>query len=249
MVRFLAFLFAFVLLAGSSIAQTNAPSAAPPKPAATDSQSAIDQLTQSNRDLLDLLKKQQGVLEDIQYDRRIQSRQIQSLEERLSEALQDNAKLQSKVAELAAAASNASKAGPAPATPPADTNTAHVVEQPPAPPETYLPKPESVGAPGTKSWHRLFTLKGNDVKTTDIFHIEGRTWRVLWHNQDKPGKSYENTSALFVSAFPKDDVIPQKVCSKLGTGGDSSELAGPGNYYLKIEASGGSWELAVEDFK
>ncbi len=246
--RFPALLFAFALLAGSSFAQTNTLSTT--KPAATDPRSAVDQLTQSNRDLLDLLKKQQGVLEDIQYDRRIQSRQIQSLEERLAEALQDNARLQSKVAELAAAASNSTKAGPAPLTPPPmDPNAAHVVEPPPAPPETYLPKAESEGAPGTKSWHRLLTLKGNDVKTTDIFHIEGRTWRVLWHNQDKAGKSYENTSALFINAFPKDDTIPQKVCSKLGTGGDSSELSGPGNYYLKIEASGGSWELAVEDFK
>jgi hypothetical protein len=72
---------------------------------------------------------------------------------------------------------------------------------------------------------------------------------VLWHNQDKPGKEYLNTSALFINAFPKDDTIPQKVCSKLGSGGDSTELDGPGNYYLKIEASGGSWELAVEDFR
>jgi hypothetical protein len=72
---------------------------------------------------------------------------------------------------------------------------------------------------------------------------------VLWHNQDKPGKTYANTSALFINAYPKDDTIPQKVCAKLGTGGDSTELEGPGNYYLKIEASGGSWELAVEDFR
>jgi hypothetical protein len=54
---------------------------------------------------------------------------------------------------------------------------------------------------------------------------------------------------LFINAFPKDDTIPQKVCSKVGSGGASAELAGPGNYYLKIEASGGSWELAVEDFR
>jgi hypothetical protein len=92
-------------------------------------------------------------------------------------------------------------------------------------------------------------LKGDDSKQTDLFHIEGRTWRVLWHNQDKPGKTYVNTSALFINAFPRDDTIPQKVCSKLGSGGDSTELNGPGNYYLKVEASGGSWELAVEDFR
>ena len=72
---------------------------------------------------------------------------------------------------------------------------------------------------------------------------------MLWHNQDKPGAVYENTSALFINAFPKEDVIPQKVCSKLGSGGDSTELTGPGDFYLKVEASGGSWELAVEDFK
>jgi hypothetical protein len=119
----------------------------------------------------------------------------------------------------------------------------------PPPPPTYLPAPEAAGAPGTKSWRRLFTLKGDDSRQTDLFQIQGRTWRVLWHNQDKPGKEYLNTSALFINAFPKDDTIPQKVCSKLGSGGDSTELDGPGNYYLKIEASGGSWELAVEDFR
>jgi hypothetical protein len=72
---------------------------------------------------------------------------------------------------------------------------------------------------------------------------------VFWHNQDKPGKASQNTSALFINAFPKDDTIPQKVCSKVGSGGDSTELQGPGNYYLRIEASGGTWELAVEDFR
>jgi hypothetical protein len=72
---------------------------------------------------------------------------------------------------------------------------------------------------------------------------------VLWHNQDPPGKELQGTSGLFINAFPKDDTIPQRVCAKVGSGGDSSELEGPGNYYLKIEASGGSWELAVEDFR
>ena len=221
----------------------------PPAPA-SEMQSTIDQLRQSNRDLLDLLKKQQGVLEDIQFDRRLQSRQIASLELRLDETLQDNARLQRQVAKLEATA----------AAPPAPANTTVVstnappdkpalVDAPPPPPSTYLPAPESEGAPGTKSWHRLFTLSGQDGKNSDIFHVQGRQWRVLWHNQDKPGKAYQNTSALFISAFPKDDTIPQKVCSKLGSGGDSTELIGPGNYYLKIEASGGAWELAVEDFR
>src|SRR5450755_1667657 len=59
---------------------------------ATELQKTVDQLTQSNRDLLDLLKKQQAVLEDIQFDRRLQSRQIQSLEERLTDTLFENSK-------------------------------------------------------------------------------------------------------------------------------------------------------------
>ncbi len=277
----LAVIIAFLFLGGLSFAQTaDAPSglALPisnptptptPKPVspvklsrsqatAAELQKTVDQLTQSNRDLLDLLKKQQAVLEDIQFDRRQQSRHIQSLEERLEEALLQNGQLQNKVANLEAdaavrpavslvttpatmaGAANSSQAGPEP-TP--------VVVAPPPPPSTYLPSPEKEGAPGTKSWHRLFTLKGSDGRQTDLFPIEGRSWRVLWHNQDPTGKAYQNTSALFINAFPKDDTIPQKVCSKLGTGGDSTELEGPGNYYLKIEASGGSWELAVEDFR
>jgi hypothetical protein len=274
----LALLLALLFLGRLSFAQTNVPTAGPatpspapaPKPAiakkphapatAVQLQAALDQLTQSNRDLLDLLKKQQAVLEDMQFDRRLQSRQIESLEERLEDALFQNTQLQKKIATLEADAAVRPSAAPvtAPAalaatpgstnTPPAQPVPTEVAPTPP-PPATYLPPPDSEGAAGTQSWHRLFTLKGDDSRQTDLFQIQGRTWRVLWHNQDKPGKVYLNTSALFINAFPKDDTIPQKVCSKLGSGGDSTELEGPGNYYLKIESSGGSWELAVEDFR
>jgi regulator of replication initiation timing len=216
-------------------------------PPTTETAAALARLTEANQELLDLLKKQQAVLEDIQFDRRLQSRQISSLEDRLEESLQENAQLQAKIAKLEEQIS----LGPTP-----DTKVAQAappepkpVDAPPPPPSTYLPAPDSEGAPGTKSWHRLFTLSGTDAKKSDLFKIEGRQWRVLWHNLDQPGAVYQNTSALFISAFPKDDTIPQNVCSKLGTGGDSTELDGPGVFYLKIEASGGSWELAVEDFK
>ena len=67
-----------------------------------------------------------------------------------------------------------------------------------------------------------FTLKGSDNQQSDVFTVHGKLWRVLWHNQDKPGKLFANTSALFINAFPRDDTIPQKVCSKLGTGSDSA---------------------------
>jgi TolA-binding protein len=223
--------------ANPSTANSNPPAKAAPPP-----QTATDQLTQANRDLLELLKKQQSVLEDIQYDRRLQNRQIQNLEERLTTALQQNAQLQAKIDQL-------KSAPPVAAPPSALPPPAPIAETIPPPPSTYLPPPESEGAPGTKSWHRLFTLSGTDAKSTDLFHVEGPQWRVIWHNQDKPGDTYKNTSALFISAYPKDDTIPQKVCSKLGSGGDATELVGPGNYYLKVEASGGNWELAVEDFK
>jgi hypothetical protein len=270
-------LLALVLLARPSFSQNNAPPAPTPPvaPKATapvkttraavtsaELQKTVDQLTQSNRDLLDLLKKQQEVLQDIQFESRVKNRQIQSLEERLEDTLYQNTQLQKKMDKLEADASVRPQGGSVAAVPTAVENSDATNSPPPQsapppiadttpppPPETYLPKPESEGAPGTMSWHRLFTLKGDDAKQTDLFHIQGRTWRVLWHNQDKAGKVYANTSALFINAFPKDDTIPQKVCSKLGSGGDSSELQGPGNYYLKVEASGGSWELAVEDFR
>jgi hypothetical protein len=277
----IAILLAVVLLTRFTYAQTDtnapaasvSPSLSPPKAAASSGngkpassaktshtgattaqlQAALDQLTQSNRDLLDLLKKQQAVLVDMQYDRRLQSRQIESLEERLTDTLFQNTQLQNQVAKLEAAAAVRSQGGVV--TPPTRVPSANAIPIPPAPiadaspppPDTYLPPADSEGMPGTKSWHRLFTLKGSDGKQTDLFHIDGRTWRVLWHNQDPP--KLNNTSALFINAFPRDDTIPQKVCAKLGSGGDSTELQGPGNYYLKIEASGGSWELAVEDFR
>ncbi len=67
---------------------------------AAELQKTVDTLTQSNHDLLDLLQKQQAVLEDMQFDRRLQSRQIQSLEERLEATLYDNNQLQNKVSKL-----------------------------------------------------------------------------------------------------------------------------------------------------
>jgi hypothetical protein len=229
-----------------------APPASPPPNARSSAnaelQSSVDRLTQTNRELLDLLKKQQSVLEDIQYDRRLQSRQIESLEERLQETLFENAKLQNKVDTLSAAA-----ASPAPAqgSPPVSTPPQPSPSTPPtapAPPASFLPPADPEGPPGAPSWHRLISLSGTDSRSTDIFQIQGRQWRILWHNQDKEGAAYKNTSALFLNAFPKDDTIPQKVCAKLGSGGGSTDLVGPGNFFVKVEASGGAWELAVEDF-
>ncbi|MCE0498471.1 MAG: hypothetical protein LV481_11055 [Methylacidiphilales bacterium] len=224
------------------------PATAPqPTPAPQAVSSAIDQLTQSNRDLLDLLKKQQGVLEDMQYDRRLQSRQIENLEVRLTEALQQNADLQAKVAKLETQLTAPPPSAPAATPSPTTAPTAVLPAPPPSPPASYLPPAPPEGPPGAPSWHRIYTLSGNDNETSDPIHIDGVSWRVVWHNQDKEGAVYKNTSALFINAFAKGDTIPQKVCSKLGSGGDSSDLTGPGDFVLKIEASGGKWELAVED--
>jgi hypothetical protein len=231
------------------------PVVAPAKPAktappATADQLAVQRLAQSNQELLDLLKKQQAVLEDIQYDRRLQNRQIQLVEVRLEDTLQQNAALQAKVAELeAAAASSRNASAGAPAS--ADKPLALVAPTPtpPPPPASYLPPPPPPAAPGVEGWHRLFAMSGQDGKTSDVFQIQGSHWRILWHNEDKPGDAYKNTSALFINAFPKDDTIPKKVCSQLGTGGEATDLTGSGQYYLKVEASGGRWEAAVEDFR
>ena len=273
-------------------ANSSAPKSASAKPAKSthatatsqtlaQMQASLDELTKSNHDLLDLLKQQQSVLEDIQYDRRLQSRQIENLEARLEEAMLDRQQLQGKVDTLEAQASRPSVTAPAPPAPnpppptvgstqpgtartqpdnPPSVPVITSVRTPDAntppgdgaapPPSTYLP-PEGADNPpgqGQASWHRLFTLKGTDNQQSDVFTVHGKLWRVLWHNQDKAGKLFANTSALFINAFPRDDTIPEKVCSKLGTGSDSMQLQGPGNYYLKVEASGGSWELAVEDF-
>jgi hypothetical protein len=270
----IALLLALILLPGISPAQSTAQpdlgpvstrpdpslSAPPPRAPAPSSatvnalQSSVDHLTQNNRDLLDLLKKQQSVLEDIQFDRRLQSRQIESLEARLQETLFENAKLQGKVDSLTAAVAAAQRApAPAPAAPTNDTTTtppptAAAKPAPPATPASYLPTADPEGPPGAPSWHRVLTLSGTDSRSTDPFQIQGHRWRILWHNQDKDGTAYKNTSALFLNAFPKDDIIPQKVCAKLGSGGGSTDLVGPGNYYVKVEASGGTWEFAVEDF-
>jgi len=272
MLRFSIPLLTLLLLAVPGAAQTAPPATLPvpaptagakPAPAATTpaaappSQTDLDRLTESNLELLQLLKKQQAVLEDIQYDRRLQSRLIQNLEERLQETLIHNTELESKVSALEAAAAAPARPTPTGASPGGNTNGAipgqtsppSSADNSPPVPDTYLPPPEPAGASGTSSWQRLFTLSGTDGRDTDLFQIKGRRWRVLWHNQDKPGKAYLNTSALFVHAYPKDDTIPQEVCSKLGSGGNSTELVGPGNYYLKVEASGGNWELAVEEFR
>ena len=276
MKRFLPVLFAALILPAWSqsvpapyqIAENNAtpppgtpppadPATAPPDKSASagnKTQAVIDQLTRSNRDLLDLLKKQQAVLEDIQYDRRLQNRQITLIEERLEDTLQANAALQVKIAKLQTEATDAasrpstSDSSPVSKVPAAPIPVPTMIV-PPASPVSYLPGLQSPGAPGTMWWHRLLAVSGDDSKTSGTFHITGRQWRVLWHNQDRSGDTYKNTSALFISAFSPNDTIPKKVCSQLGSGGDSTELTGSGDYYLKVEASGGHWEAAVEDFR
>jgi hypothetical protein len=202
--------------------------------------------------LLDLLKQQQAVLEDIQYDRRLQNRQITLVEQRLVDTLQLNATLQAQVAQLKAearAAVAAPKAAPPPADPSGKTNAPAEASAPPAPPASALLPAEEAGAPGTMWWHRLLALSGGDSQNSPIFHISGKQWRVLWHNEDREGAAYRNTSALFINAFPVHDTIPKKVCSQLGSGGNATEMTGTGDFYLKVEASGGRWELAVEDFR
>jgi hypothetical protein len=235
-------------------ASSPAPAAKSKHAAAAADQATIDQLTSSNQQLLDLLKQQQVVLEDIQYDRRLQNRQITLIEDRLEDTLQTNAALQVKIANLEgklAAASEKPAAAPSPAAPGPKEPDAHPEAEaaPAPPPASHLPAPDPETPPGVEGWHRLLTLSGDDSKSSDVFHISGAHWRVLWHNQDRPGAAYKNTSALFISAFPKNDVIPKKVCSRLGTGGDVTDLTGKGDFYLKVEASGGSWEAAVEDFR
>ena len=109
---------------------------------AAQMQAALDQLTQSNHDLLDLLKKQQAVLEDMQFDRRLQSRQIESLEDRLEETLFENTQLQKKVARLEA------EAAVRPSVPPETAPAA------PAAPDSTNPPPGPVrdnGRPGPSS--------------------------------------------------------------------------------------------------
>jgi hypothetical protein len=244
-----AFLVLFPFLMFSASAQDTAATTNNAPATAAPTQSTFDRLTQSNHELLELLKKQQSVLEDIQYDRKLLDRQIQTLEERLTDSIQQNAQLQVKIAKLEAAQAAGPSTTPNTNSAPAQPAIPQVTEPPPPPPSTYRPPPESAGAPGTLSWHRLFTLSGEDSKKSDLFGIQAKQWRVLWHNQDQPGDAYKNTSALFINAFPKDDTVPQKVCSKVGSGDDSAELIGPGNFYLKVEASGGSWELAVEEFR
>jgi hypothetical protein len=214
-------------------------------------QALIERLAASNQDLLNLLKEQQAVLEDIQYDRRLQNRQITLIEGRLEDTLQANAALQAKVAKLEAEAATAASRPSEPEMPAASVKDAEpaIAPVPPAPPASYLPAPETDGAPGTMWWHRLVTISGDESKTSNVFHIAGKQWRVLWNNQDRPGATYKNTSALFISAFPKGDIMPRKVCSQLGSGGNSTEFTGGGDFYLKVEASGGNWEAAVEDFR
>jgi hypothetical protein len=254
-----ALIFPFVLLPLLVLAQTApspdltphlATSALPPTNSTTAAlQASVDRLSQTNAELLDLLKKQQQVLEDIQVDRRLQSRQIGSLEERLQETLLQNQQLQDKIDKLSSMTNAPPLSPSAPMPPPGLTSTNQAAATPPPPPKPTSTIPAEVPLPDNViGWHRLFTLTGTDSRTTDLFHIQGKRWRIVWHNQDKEGAAYRNTSALFLNAFPKDDTIPQKVCSKLGNGGDVTELIGPGNYYVKVEASGGTWEFAVEDF-
>ena len=257
-----------------SIADNNAtpppgtpPPAEPAQPAASRAQQRqrrgrskreiIDRLTRSNQDLLDLLKQQQAVLEDIQYDRRLQNRQITLIEQRLEDTLQLNAALQAKVAKLqaerAAARAQPKRGGDGrrSATAAAPASRLRRLPYPPPPPASYLPPPEhdrgarhDVVAPAA----RRFRARIRNARR--LFHIAGKQWRVLWHNQDRPGDCLQEYQRAFHQRLSRRmTAFPRRSARSWARAGDNTEITGSGDYYLKIEASGGHWEAAVEDFR
>ncbi len=218
------------------------PPPTPPTPAPSPNSAELKRLQAINDQLLALTKQQEALLEQCQTSRKEQERFIAHLEERLVTTSMDKASLQKQVALLQDQLASGTVVSPR--TTQSSSSSNQIPTPVPVRPTSELP-PESDAPSGTLAFRRVFILKGSDSQKTDIFHISGKTWRILYHNRDP--EKYPNTSALFVEAYPKGDDVPLKRASQAATGGGEEILDGPGDFYLKIDAAGGTWEVAVED--
>lgn len=110
---------------------------------------------------------------------------------------------------------------------------------------TALPILQAEPAPSDagKTWSVVRVLAGTGTTETEPFTVRDH-WRVDW--LFNPGQS--GTLQIFI--YHADGrLLMQVAADTQRAGADSSFWAGPGRYFLKVNATGGDWKLSVQDLR
>jgi len=96
--------------------------------------------------------------------------------------------------------------------------------------------------PQSKSWHLITTFKGEGIKTTEPFTIQGDRWRVNWKTEG------EFNFQIFPNQVGKEYSFDCSILANIiGSGSDTSYCYTKGNWYLTIN-TGNSWIITIEDY-
>ena len=79
--------------------------------------------------------------------------------------------------------------------------------------------------------------QGTGIKTTEVFEIKSRQWRIKWENKD---------SFLQIFVYHASGELVTLCANVLEKGKDTSYVYKSGNFYLMINA-GGAWKVTVEE--
>lgn len=113
----------------------------------------------------------------------------------------------------------------------------------------YLAPKKNLGtiteAATTPGWQQVASWQGNGVKSTETFHVNSKQWRVTWNYTGRKGG---DGGHLSVFAHNEDGSWSELAASQTGAGsGDSIMRSGPGDCYLEISSTSGSWQVVVEE--
>jgi hypothetical protein len=102
---------------------------------------------------------------------------------------------------------------------------------------------EAAAPDAGKIWAVTKNWQGTGAKETETFTVTGH-WRVDWIFS--PSSSAGGVFQVYIYSADGRQLMNLAANSQKG-GSDTSFWAGPGTYFLKINASGGDWKIGVQD--
>ncbi|MDH5704348.1 MAG: hypothetical protein OEY99_09050 [Aigarchaeota archaeon] len=105
----------------------------------------------------------------------------------------------------------------------------------------------SIGQTG--AWYKVATFKGTYSKTTDVFEVRGKRFRLTWSIS---GAGQWTVFGFFCYPEGKNTGFvgtPMMVTGSKQTTDSTIVYEGPGKFYLEVNAGNlDGWEIMVEDF-
>lgn len=103
----------------------------------------------------------------------------------------------------------------------------------------------------TDEWEEVYRFKGNGMKKSPVFKLNGNEARIKYKYQSTDGVSMGMFAAFVVDEgldIMKDGGIPEVMTQSESEESETSIQKNAGNYYLNVNASG-NWTVIVEQVK